>query len=95
MIKQMKGNKSRKLLLRFLKDNGIYKKFINYIANPRYYNMQSKCFSAITINEYIEERGVSRIITEMLTWRETPEGWDFWDKKCGEFQRLCKAKGIH
>lgn len=91
----MKGNKSRKLLLRFLKDNGIYKKFIDYIANPRYYNMQNKCFSAITINEYIEERGVRRIITEMLTWNETPEGWDFWNRKHEEFKKLCNAKHIY
>lgn len=91
----MKGNKSRKLLFRFLKDNDIYKKFIVYIANPEFYNMQGNAFSAMTINEYIEERGVKYIITEMLTWSKTPEGWDFWNKKCLEFERLCKVKGIH
>lgn len=91
----MKGNKSRKLLFRFLKDNGIYKKFIDYTANPKYYNLQGRCLSTMTINEYIEERGVSDIITEMLTWSETPEGWDFWYRNHEEFKKLCSAKHIY
>jgi hypothetical protein len=90
----MEKSEQKKILFRFLKDRGIYRTFLRYIKVPAHANMQRKTDFPQTFNEYVEKRGVRYIITEMLHWASTKQGWSFWDNTHSAFLDVCNKYGI-
>lgn len=90
----MEKSEQKKILFRFLKDRGIYRTFLRYIKNPAYMNLQREPGFPQTFNEYVEKRGVRYIITEMLHWNMTKQGWSFWDNTHSAFLDVCNKYDI-
>lgn len=90
----MEKSEQKKILFRFLKDRGIYRTFLRYIKNPAHANMQREPGFPQTFNEYVGKRGVRYIITEMLNWASTKQGWSFWNDTHGAFLDVCDKYDI-
>ena len=90
----MEISEQKKILFRFLKDRGIYRTFLRYIKTPAYMNMQREPGFPKTFDEYVEKRGVRYIITEMLIWDRTKQGWSFWDNTHDAFLDVCNKHDI-
>lgn len=64
------------ILTRFLKDNGAYMKFLRYLNDKHIVNNVT---SGRDIFEMIIRNGTTtNIITLMITWDRTKEGYGFW-----------------
>ena len=92
----MTHQEEKKCLFRFLKEKGVYRKFIKYISNKKHHNMQKRYQSrdSYSIEWCLEEFGVVSIISSLIAWNTTDEGYDFWCNLCKEFdiQMIIKLK---
>ncbi len=78
--------KQKKFFTRFLKENGIYGRYIRYIKNKEYYN----CYQSFHEEEgkfwsFATEHGMQSMISMLITWYKTPEGRDFWNELSDKF----------
>ena len=67
-----------KFFFRFLKENGIYSAYKKYINNPKTYNGYQKTHKKWTLEKCAAETGVKTLITTLISWTETKEGYDYW-----------------
>jgi hypothetical protein len=103
-------SKDRAVLFRFLKNEGIYNKFLEYISTPCCWNMQvrdrkfqdwywrlqqlngtlkySKRINPKLLDYAIEYWGLKNIISTLITWDRTKEGFNFWATKCDKFNKI-------
>lgn len=90
----MTHQEEKKCLLRFLKEKGVYSKFIKYISNSKHYNMQkSYPFNdSYSLDWGLETFGVVCIISSLITWDTTDEGYEFWHTLCKEFDIQMRKK---
>lgn len=71
--------KRKKFFLRFLKENGVYSRYIRYIKSPVTYNGFQKENQDWTFDKCAKLYGMNLMITRLISWRKTPEGHDFWE----------------
>ena len=90
----MTAEQSRKFLFRFLKEHGVYRRFLTYIANKRHHNVQRTIITRDTypIEWCIKRWGATGIISTLLTWDTTKEGFSFWDNLSYEFDKELENK---
>ena len=100
-------NKDRAVLFRFLKDEGIYNRFLECISTPRCWNMQvgdykfnvwrhqlnnelkyNKRINPKLLDYAIKCWGLKYIISALITWDRTKEGFNFWETKSNMFNQI-------
>ena len=69
----------KKFLLRFLKENGVYSRYLKYIKSPVTYNFFQKHNPDWTFDKCAKLYGMSLMVTRLILWNKTPEGVDFWE----------------
>ena len=84
----------RKILFRWLKENGLFTHFLSYISDPQYYNMQIRIYHTANLNEILEKYSVYNKISHLLIWDKTKEGFFYWSDKNEAFNRYLKKLGI-
>lgn len=77
IVKDNKLKKDAKILFRFLKDNGVYAKYRKYVFSPKTYNLQKDCPSW-SFENTLKNYGLNSMITILITWDNTDEGYKFW-----------------
>lgn len=74
-------NNDIKLFKRFLKERGVYGKFMYYTFSPKIekcaFFKQRRC----NLNFYLREIRPSRVLLELFFW----DDYGFWSKKSGEW----------
>ena len=100
-------SKDRAVLFRFLKNEGIYNRFLEYISTPCCWNMQvrdykfnvwrhqlnnelkyNKRINPKLLDYAIEYWGLKNIISTLITWDRTNEGFNFWATQCDKFNKI-------
>lgn len=77
-----------KFLKRYLKEKGLFKKYFLYIHNPKTYNQFQKSFEGeFTFKLAVEYLGVKDLISRLISWVETEEGYSFWKKVYDDFRQ--------
>lgn len=72
--------KRKKFFFRFLKENGVYPRYLRYIKSLVTYNSFQKETQDWTFDKCAKLCGMSLMITILISWSKTPEGRDFWEK---------------
>jgi len=72
--------KRKKFFFRFLKENGVYSRYIRYIKSPVTYNCFQKKNQDWTFDKCAKLYGMNLMMTRPILWRKTPEGEYFWEK---------------
>ena len=71
--------KRKKFFLRFLKENGVYSRYMRYIKSPSTYNGFQKNIPNWTFDKCAKKHGMSSMVTMLISWSKTEEGYDFWE----------------
>ena len=75
----------RKFFLRFLKEKNIYSKYKKYIHNKNYYNVYQRDNNNWSFDGAAIRYGMYRMVSTLICWNSTPEGYYYWDKLHNEF----------
>ena len=96
MFKDMKKDslyaEKRKFFLRFLKEKNIYSKYKRYIHNKDYYNVAQKESNDWSFDKVAREYGMHRMISMLIIWDATPEGYWYWYDLHNEYQSKYSKK---
>ena len=84
-IEDERLRKQLKFFFRFLKDNGIYSAYKRNILNPKTYNQVQIQDNNWSLEKCARKYGVDKLITMLISWRNTKEGYDYWLKKHVKF----------
>lgn len=84
--------KEIKFFFRFLKENGIYSAYKKYIFNPKTQNQYQKHHPNWSIRKCAISDGTKKLITMLITWDRTKEGYDYWYKWHCKFLREFSSK---
>ena len=90
IVKDNKLKKDAKILFRFLKDKGVYMKYRKYIFCPKTYNIIQKDNPSWSFETTLKTYGLDNMITILITWGNTDEGYGFWEKLHAEFKRYVR-----
>lgn len=81
----------KRFFTRFLKENNVYGRYIKYIKNKTYYNgyqtSSEKKHKYWSFDTCAEENGIQNMVSMLITWDRTPEGYDFWHDLSERFKR--------
>ena len=91
-IEDERLRKQLKFFFRFLKENGIYSAYRKYINNPKTYNGYQKTHKKWTLEKCAAENGVGMLITMLISWSNTKEGYNFWCQKHIKFGQKFNKK---
>lgn len=83
----------RKILLRYLKNKGLYSKYWKYVYSPKTWNSYQRHHTDWTIDGAIKEYGLGGMITALITWNQTDEGDEFWYELHRDFNKFLKDIG--
>ncbi len=80
MKKDVSFNEDIKFFKRFLKEHGIYSKYKRYIRDEKTFNGFQKVHgNRWTFEGAVKEIGdISFMITRLIAWNRTEEGYEFW-----------------
>ena len=70
-----------KIFFRFLKEEGIFMSFLKYFNNPEVFNELRKIFPTKNIYFFIRCYSAKYLITILIIWSATKEGYGFWQNK--------------
>ena len=84
--------KNAKIFFRFLKEEGIFMSFLKYFNNPEVFNELRKIFPTKNIYFFIRCYSAKYLITILIIWSATKEGYGFWQNK---HDKLCKYYDEH
>jgi hypothetical protein len=90
IVKDNKLKKDAKILFRFLKDKGVYIKYRKYIFSPKTYNRTQKDNPDWSFEKTLKTYGLDDMITILITWDNTDEGFQFWSDLHEEFKRYVR-----
>lgn len=86
----------KRFFTRFLKENGIYGRYIRYIKNKKYYNCYQKNHEESnrfwSFDMCAMEYGMQSMVSMLITWDRTPEGSYFWSQLSDKFIRKFRKK---
>lgn len=90
---KMKNNKEIREFVKFLKDNNIYLQFKYYSSNSKYWSesMPYECKRSSPF--YMNYNSTPHyFIYYAFAWRNTDEGFDFWEQKHRAWCNICDKK---
>ena len=87
IVKDNKLKKDAKILFRYLKDKGVYMKYRKYIFCPKTYNRVQKDNPNWSFETTLKTYGLDNMITILIAWDNTDEGYSFWENLHTEFKR--------
>ena len=82
----------KKFFLRFLKEKNIYSKYKRYIHNKNYYNVVQKGNHDWSFDEVAHKYGIYRMVSMLISWDATPEGYWYWHNLHSEFMNKYSKK---
>lgn len=92
----------RKKFYRFLKENGVYRAFINEFNTPGQRNL--RCYwlkdyqptlQLFSLNEYCNNiREKKEIVNYAFSWSDTKQGHDFWSYISEDWKKYCRDNKI-
>lgn len=85
-------NERKKFFFRFLKDNGIYAAYRKYIFNPKTYNVYQTTTSNWSFDKCAEKYGMLCMLSMLITWDETREGYEYWSKLNKKYKEEFRKK---
>jgi hypothetical protein len=91
-IKDERLRKQLKFFFRFLKENGIYSAYKRNIFNPKTYNQFQKHDKNWSLEKCARKHGVDTLITMLISWCNTKEGYDYWMRKHVKFVTKFRKK---
>jgi hypothetical protein len=74
-----------KFLKRYLKEHGAYVAYKRNIRNKRCFNGWQKCTPMWAFKDAVEFFGVRPLISRLMVWTQTKEGWGYWNTLCEHF----------
>jgi hypothetical protein len=80
---------------RYLKEHGAYAAYRRNIHDEKCYNVWQEKNPDWSFKNAVEHFGVKLLITKLITWNNTSEGWDYWNKMHQDFYRLYDEKFGH
>ena len=83
----------KKILLRYLKNKGLYNKYWKYAHSPKTWNPYQKQRTNWTFDGAIKECGLGGMITSLINWIKTDEGATFWYNIHCDFNNFLKDIG--
>lgn len=89
MIKELKFFK------RYLKEHGAYAAYRRNIRSKRCFNGWQNSTPIWSFKEAVEFFGVRPLITRLMVWDKTKEGWEYWNNLCKHFYQLYDEKFRH
>lgn len=84
-----------KFLKRYLKEYGAYVAYRKNIRNKKCFNGWQKNTPMWSFKEAVEFFGVRPLITRLMVWDKTKEGWEYWNNLCKHFYQLYDEKFGH
>ena len=70
----------KKFFLRFLKENGVYSRYLKYIKSPVTYNSFQRDNPDWTFDKCAKLYGMKVMVSRLIRWSNTEEGSDFWGR---------------
>ena len=84
--------KQKKFFFRFLKENGVYSAYIKYIRNPKTYNFWQREYPNWTFDSCAMSNGMNNMVSVLITWDSTDEGYNFWNRLSIKFNKEFRIK---
>lgn len=78
----------KRFFLRFLKENGVYSAYKRYISSPKTYNQFQKTTVNWTFDKCAKKHGMINMVSMLITWHRTKEGYDFWQNLHCKFRSM-------
>lgn len=99
----MKVKKARKILFRFLKDEGIYAQFMTNSSKDDSYGFHDIGHIYDVEGGKFGSKGTpttpycsaSSLFAHAFDWEASPEGFKFWEDYYGKFLKWISSNGIH
>ena len=82
-------------LKRYLKEHGAYAAYRRNIRSKRCFNGWQRSTPIWSFKEAVEFFGVRPLITRLMAWDKTKEGWEYWNNLCKHFYQLYDEKFGH
>ena len=84
-----------KFLKRYLKEHGAYVAYKRNIRNKRCFNGWQRNTPLWSLKDAVEFFGVRPLITRLMVWDKTKEGWAYWNTLCKHFYQSYDEKFEH
>ena len=75
-----KYKEKKRFLIRFLKENGLYSAYRRYIHSKKTYNVYQKETPNWSFDDCALSNDMSVMISRLIVWDKTKEGYEFWHK---------------
>ena len=86
-LDEIKFKMRKRFFFRFLKENGLYHSYYKYIHSRKTYNGFQKRYANWTWDMCASCYGVKSMISMLIAWDKTDEGYEYWADKHDKFQQ--------
>lgn len=81
-----------RFLKRYLKEHGAYAAYRRNIHDEKCYKVWQRNYPNWTFKDAVKYFGVRLLITKLIVWNATNEGWDYWNEMHQNFIKLYDEK---